>query len=505
NIIICSDGTGNTAIKARGSNVFKLFEAVDLHDANQPQVAIYDDGVGTGSLKPLKLLGGAFGFGLSRNVRQLYASLARVYDPGDRIYLFGFSRGAFTVRSLAGLITNMGIVDRHLCDSDVTLRRRVIQAYREYRYRNRAPFEIILHLLFGWLWLLAGMVTGRPAGYLGVETFRARHAVKSPGQPDKICNEVRFIGVWDTVSAVGFPILGVADLINTVFYRFKFPDYKLHPAVAQGCHALAIDDQRKTFHPLLWNQQSEQTDRIEQVWFAGAHANVGGGYPRQGLSLVTLDWMLRKACNAGVKFLGHDAGLYRKRQNVNDKLYDSRAGLGAYYRYSPRDLHASCKANGVPPRIHASVINRIVQGTDGYAPGNLPRGFEIVDADALGCRWPEASASMTAVLQEKTSLLDRVRAGIVLRKLASWVFLLATLYLLWRSLPPDMWQRGVTGLAGDFTSRELFVNIARQPWWLFVILIAIYLLAATLRSGMQRSFSKFWYQLVLRKFGTTRE
>src|SRR5476649_2605747 len=103
NIIICSDGTGSTAIKDRGTNVFKLFEAVDLNghrtDLNVvPQIAIYDDGVGTEDFKPLKLLGGAFGWGLTRNVKDLYTGLVRVYDPGDQIYMFGFSRGAFTVR-----------------------------------------------------------------------------------------------------------------------------------------------------------------------------------------------------------------------------------------------------------------------------------------------------------------------------------------------------------------------------------------------------------------------
>jgi uncharacterized protein (DUF2235 family) len=101
-IVVCSDGTGNTAIKGRGTNVFKMFEAIDLNGhrldpALTPQVAIYDDGVGTEDFKPLKLIGGAFGWGLSRNVKQLYKELARVYDPGDEIYMFGFSRGAFTV------------------------------------------------------------------------------------------------------------------------------------------------------------------------------------------------------------------------------------------------------------------------------------------------------------------------------------------------------------------------------------------------------------------------
>ncbi len=116
NIIVCSDGTGNTAIKGRGTNVFKIFESVDLNRHRfdpqlVPQIAIYDDGVGTDDFKPLKLLGGATGCGLSRNVKQLYKELCRVYDPGDRIFLFGFSRGAFTVRTLAGLICTCGILD----------------------------------------------------------------------------------------------------------------------------------------------------------------------------------------------------------------------------------------------------------------------------------------------------------------------------------------------------------------------------------------------------------
>ena len=109
NIVLCSDGTGNTAIKARGTNVFKLYEAVDIqgHKYDQtlkPQVAFYDDGVGTSRLTPLKLIGGAFGFGFRKNVKDLYTELAHVYEPGDHIYLFGFSRGAYTVRALSGMI-----------------------------------------------------------------------------------------------------------------------------------------------------------------------------------------------------------------------------------------------------------------------------------------------------------------------------------------------------------------------------------------------------------------
>ena len=116
NIVICADGTGNTTIKGRGTNVFKLYEAVDqtghlVTPGLTPQVALYHDGVGTESLKWCRILTGATGWGLSRNVKQLYGELARAYAPGDKIFLFGFSRGAFTVRTLAGLIHACGILD----------------------------------------------------------------------------------------------------------------------------------------------------------------------------------------------------------------------------------------------------------------------------------------------------------------------------------------------------------------------------------------------------------
>src|SRR5712691_4190800 len=134
NIVICSDGTGNSAIKDRGTNVFKLYEAVDVngHLNNPtltPQITFYDDGVGTETFKPLKLLGGALGWGLSRNVKELYAALVRSYNPGDRIFLFGFSRGAYTVRTLGSFITTCGILERNRYVTDADLVKAVKDAY----------------------------------------------------------------------------------------------------------------------------------------------------------------------------------------------------------------------------------------------------------------------------------------------------------------------------------------------------------------------------------------
>ena len=138
NIILCSDGTGNADIKGRGTNVFKLFEAVDLNEyrtnpALDAQLAFYDDGVGTNGSVFARIMGNATGYGLAANVKQLYRELSRVYDPGDRIYLFGFSRGAFTVRTLADMIGKCGVLQGEKFSTYKDLRLAVDAAHTAYR------------------------------------------------------------------------------------------------------------------------------------------------------------------------------------------------------------------------------------------------------------------------------------------------------------------------------------------------------------------------------------
>jgi uncharacterized protein (DUF2235 family) len=126
NIILLSDGTGNSAGKLFKTNVWRAYQALSLHSGSQ--IAYYDDGVGTSEFKPFQWVGSIFGFGLARNVKRLYAYLCRNYEPGDRIYGFGFSRGAFTIRMLVGLICTEGIVDRSQCRNDDEFYFRIGQA-----------------------------------------------------------------------------------------------------------------------------------------------------------------------------------------------------------------------------------------------------------------------------------------------------------------------------------------------------------------------------------------
>src|ERR1700733_9111188 len=359
NIIICSDGTGNTAIKDRGTNVFKIFEAIDLngHRINpylDPQIAFYDDGVGTETFLPLKLLGGAFGFGLAKNVRNLYMDLVRVYDPGDRIYLFGFSRGAFTVRTLAGLIAKCGVLDRDKLPTTDALRSAVWKAYSIYRRSYRTWLGQLLH--------------SHQRDLDAMQAFKQTHSLPSDIR-------IHFIGVWDTVDAVGGPFHS-SDVINAVFHRFKFPDRKLSDQVEWAAQALSIDEARAAFQPVLW----EAKPNIEQVWFAGVHSNVGGGYPKQGMSLVTLDWIMQKAQEHDLRILSDDRKYYWEHGSADYKLYDSRAGLGVFYRWKPRDMQKLCRQQkaAMPPVIHLSVLERIAHGTDGYSPGTLAPKSQVV-------------------------------------------------------------------------------------------------------------------------------
>lgn len=346
----------------RGTNVWRIFNAVERHDGDIKQITHYDDGVGTHDLRWLRLLGGAFGWGFSRNITSAYVFLAMNYEPGDRIYLFGFSRGAFTVRSLAGLISQCGLLKREAVISAARRRKRVLKwilkAYRSTCENKKDKF-------------------------LG--------KVRKVAESNDACFHdgsipIHFIGVWDTVDAVGIPIDRMMKRVDRVWSclvgrrLWNFHDRKLGRYVHYAYQALALDDERKTFYPVIWEHpnnspeaqaaadckadcQASEQDKpiIEQVWFAGVHSNVGGGYPKDSMSLVSLDWMMGKAEACELQFTDGMRKEYQRDADVHGRLYDSRVGLRAFYRYGPRKLMEK-------PAIHGSVFERIRRGTDYYAP-----------------------------------------------------------------------------------------------------------------------------------------
>lgn len=288
-LIVCCDGTWNTPDeKDEGvdtcTNVTKMALGVATHDPDgTQQLVFYDKGVGTGPFDHWR--GGAFGIGLSRKVQEAYMFLAQNFEPGDEVFLFGFSRGAYTVRSTAGFIRNSGLLKR-------PYRSKLDDAYELYRDRSDATHP---------------------------------RAVESRLFRKSFSHDIRikFIGVWDTVGALGIPDL---PTIPAIASRWKFHDVTLSSYVDNAFQALALDERRKPFEPTLWQRQDDAPPKqtLEQVWFSGVHTNVGGGYRDSGLSDITLEWMIRKATACGLAFVGIDS-----YPNPSGELRDS---MTWYYR-----------------------------------------------------------------------------------------------------------------------------------------------------------------------------
>jgi uncharacterized protein (DUF2235 family) len=396
NIVLLSDGTGNSAGKISRTNVWRIYQALDLSRPDQ-QIAFYDDGVGTSSFKPLALIGGAFGYGLKANVLDLYTFLCRNYKDGDRIFCFGFSRGAFTARSLTGLIACEGLV------SDPTesgLLRRAKTAFREYR-RKRYPADIPFDKV------------GRVIRDLFVGDRHYKNRSASHPRP-----QVAFLGVWDTVAAYGLPIDELTRALNWV-WRLYPKDREPLPQVERLRHAVALDDERNTFHPMLFNEEHEpggneltkniSEERVSQVWFTGMHSNVGGGYPDDALSLVPLTWMMKEAEACGLVLKEKESHDIYSAADPIGKLYDSRRGLGGFYRYLPRKIAVLTNDTVdkdspviVPrPKIHKSVFHRIAKGVDRYAPIGLPARYSVVQQDG-------AIVDSATVLEHPTQAESRV-------------------------------------------------------------------------------------------------
>src|ERR1700712_1259551 len=388
-IILLSDGTGNSAAKVWRNNVWRTFEALDL--SGNDQVAFYDDGVGTSSFKPLAILGGVFGVGLARNVIDIYKFACRnCKDDSDDIYCFGFSRGAFTIRVVVGLIISQGLVS---ADNESELDKKAIAAYRQYRAER-------YHTLWPW----------HPEDwYRAIRNFL--RPIKYDKRDNREVKRIRFIGVWDTVAAYGLPMDEMTRGVSRWVVPLELPTHTLNrERIERACQALALDEERTTFHPELWDEKGVASplsdpatkryiadEQLSQVWFAGVHSNVGGGYPDDALAYIPLVWMLNEAPRCGLKIKSDrgnppaDPDAFKSAISKGDKdgrIYDPRAGLGSYYRYGPRKLVQLCnyryskkeddEVTIERPKIHETVFRRIQNHAHGYSPIGLPAVYDIV-------------------------------------------------------------------------------------------------------------------------------
>jgi len=354
-LAIFCDGTWNSADQATDgvpspTNVVKLALRVAKGDGDVPQVVYYDQGVGTGNSLD-KLTGGAFGEGLNDNLHAAYRFLMLNYEMGDQIYLFGFSRGAYTVRSLAGMVRKCGILHRRASD----------------RYHEATAIYCDPH---------------HPDADIP-KNFRRAHSIAGDGSIP-----IRMIGVWDTVGALGIPVRGLRWLTADTY---RFHDVELSGSVERAYQALAIDERRAPFEAARWTYKPKNGQVVEQVWFCGVHSDIGGGYPRERqpglLSDFTLTWMRDKAIAGGLAIDPEADAAFPPQADHRGRLHNSKTGL---YRLTPgidRVIGLAAEEKAQPDEkstladpsqhLHESVYKRWDDDPE-YRPKNLRAYFARV-------------------------------------------------------------------------------------------------------------------------------
>jgi uncharacterized protein (DUF2235 family) len=335
-LVLCADGTWNHPEQHRGetetpTNVVRIARALAPEDERGvQQVVWYQWGLGTRS-RLNRFLGGIFGAGLEANVESAYRFLAQNYLEGDEIYLLGFSRGAFIVRSVAGMMHNVGLLRPDAVD-------RVDEAYDRYRSHRRRHHP------------------DAPSS----RAFRERYARDAT---------VHFLGVWDTIGARGIP-LTLFNAWNR--WRHGFHDVRLNPGVENAFQALAIDERRGPYTPAIWEPPKRGLDagqRLEQAWFAGVHADVGGGYLDAGLSDVALVWMADRARECGLAFDERKLEMLA----APDPLGTLHESVRGYHRLLHKRVRELGRVDPGSERVHPSALGRLADPRTGYRPANLLR------------------------------------------------------------------------------------------------------------------------------------
>lgn len=344
-IVICCDGTWNEPKDVEGdhivpTNVLKTVNAVSSQDIDNDinQVIFYDQGKGSGALGVLdRSVGGGAGYGISGNIQDCYRFLANNYAEDDEIYLFGFSRGAYVARCLSGMLSTVGLLEKDVL-------RYVSHAYEYYQLDVDKRAKSKHHKL------IANLPKSMP--------------------------KIKFIGVWDTVGALGVPtpvLRTVQNLAGKAWkpFRIGFHNTDLVDIVENAFQALAIDEQRGPFQPSLWQRKTNQAN-VQQVWFAGVHSNVGGGYSDSGLSDTAFLWMANRAMECGLVF--NETFLKTHvRADESGKLEDSySSGYRLMERLNAKPyLRPIGKYLDAGEMIHESVIKRILSEETQYKPANI--------------------------------------------------------------------------------------------------------------------------------------
>ena len=378
------DGTWNTV--SDNTNVWRM---KSLCEANDQQLIYYNAGVGT--VFGQRLGGGMFGYGLDDEVIRAYEWLIDNYGPEDQLFILGFSRGAFTARSLAGFISTCGLLEAGAPLS-------VAQLYDRYRKRNSGQLATIRHLK-----------QQDPKSLKTEERWMVEYSMAIP---------TWFVGVWDTVGALGVPFGHIRFISRS---NYAFLDTDVHINDTHAYHAVAIDEHRKAFAPTLWQAKRKKVPSpddwpaprllaaVEQRWFIGAHANVGGGCTDDLLAQIPLRWLMDKSVRHGLTF---------KKQVVVDGDETTAPISNSYrefawgiYRHASRPFHREIGKTPTEVSVNElyGTINETVDGSvfdrwradAAYRPDNLVAWAEKYDVDPAALKGPVLARDPKHVVVEE--------------------------------------------------------------------------------------------------------
>ncbi|CAZ85424.1 unnamed protein product [Tuber melanosporum] len=368
-IIICCDGTWQDSDGGKlevPTNVTRVARALkSFTDDGVSQVIYYQSGVGTGGTVN-RLIGGGTGFGLSENVREAYGFLAHNYHPGDTIHLFGFSRGAYTARSICGLVCRIGILTKKGMDNFY----QVYQDYQAKKFRSQSA---------------VAEFQAREGGSLVIPNVR-----------------VKTICCWDTVGSLGIPSTGVPIIGDWIAgneqEKYGFHDTDLSPRVDNAFHALALDEHRGPFTPTLWKKTDDTPVNLKQCWFPGVHTNVGGGYEDQEIADMTLSWMIQQLLpflqfdDDYLKIIIHNSDDHSSGEWAAGKIYDSATGImrivggntrtpGGYGDGTEETIHKSVR---IRTKVVSGWSSKALKGWTWNENGYWEKGSKRMAEDQLG-------------------------------------------------------------------------------------------------------------------------
>ncbi|KAI1212875.1 uncharacterized protein F4807DRAFT_303343 [Annulohypoxylon truncatum] len=361
-IVVCCDGTwqnsDNGYVQPTSSNpiptlqipsnvtrISRIFKRTCSDDTFQ--IVYYQSGVGSRSGPIDRVLGGAFGIGIAENIREAYAYICANYVDGDEIVLVGFSRGAFTARSIGGMISDLGLLTREGMEFFYPIFKDM-QNWMNPDYKDQFP-----QIPF----------PDKPKGPHAGDEYRKRLVEKGytrlhqeKGEGDLI--KVKAIGVWDTVGALGIPQGKPREILARLGikmrnHEYRFYNTRLSNKIEHGFHALALDETRGPFSPTLWERQPEYRDTsdLRQVWFPGSHGNVGGGWKDQGVANITLAWMMDQLSSIGCEFVPDALERFHDR---NVQFYHSLKPEETKRERCAKVCCRPCRSNAKEPLLWAT-------------------------------------------------------------------------------------------------------------------------------------------------------